>query len=541
MDPLKSKRMAVFYAGLVFLLLAVFTTLALVKRTQELRQRAAAETTLYLEPVDQSIDQGEEFEVAVKMRTGANQITRADVTLNYDEQYLKGLSFTAGTFMPTVEAEGIVQSGIANIILTADELTPATGDDTIATLKFSARNPVEATTISFSADTVIAAVGETENVFTGGESATISVNRTVHPEVKLQFSPEAYTVRPGAEFGVDVEIDTGTNRVTTANLQINYDSSKLGEVRIENGGFLEDIIKGRDEPDFVFADGTGAIKLGTSSSGKTGTGTLARFIFQAKDQDSASQLVVSSQTVITAQGTDENMLAPDGRGTAQVTVGAVADPTPEPTPDPTPEPTPPGTGGTNPPPPQTECEINPAPLAPTGVYVAGTDRVSVTLTWDYADRASRYGIVYGRSPGRYEYGAANVGNVTSYTVRGLAANTTYYFAVFAGNDCGASGFSVETSGRTVISGGFGTYTQPDYEYEEAEPDPLFVPIEPDTPSDESFFPDYFDPTPSPVASLVPSPSPTAARTFGLFSPLGGILLIVAALFLGIFFLRMRSS
>jgi hypothetical protein len=60
---------------------------------------------------------------------------------------------------------------------------------------------------------------------------------------------------------------------------------------------------------------------------------------------------------------------------------------------------------------------------------------SQTLTWSSVANATYYSIVYGTTPGVYQYGVANVGNVTSYTVNALAPRVTYHFSVNAVNDC----------------------------------------------------------------------------------------------------------
>jgi len=53
----------------------------------------------------------------------------------------------------------------------------------------------------------------------------------------------------------------------------------------------------------------------------------------------------------------------------------------------------------------------------------------VTLTWQHADNADNYHLVYGTAPGKYLYGALNIGNITRFTVQKLVPGTTYYFAL----------------------------------------------------------------------------------------------------------------
>lgn len=78
--------------------------------------------------------------------------------------------------------------------------------------------------------------------------------------------------------------------------------------------------------------------------------------------------------------------------------------------------------------------------------VAGLN--SVTLTWSLAsDPTSYYLVTYGNQSGSQQYGSPNVGpaGTTSYTVKSLSGNTTYYFRVRAGNGCTPGDFSNELS------------------------------------------------------------------------------------------------
>lgn len=72
---------------------------------------------------------------------------------------------------------------------------------------------------------------------------------------------------------------------------------------------------------------------------------------------------------------------------------------------------------------------------------------SEKLTWTAAANATYYSIAYGNLPG-YQYGVANTGNVTSYTVNSLTAGSVYHFAVNAVNDC--------MPGDTGVQSGTGT-------------------------------------------------------------------------------------
>lgn len=111
---------------------------------------------------------------------------------------------------------------------------------------------------------------------------------------------------------------------------------------------------------------------------------------------------------------------------------------------------------------------------------------SVTLNWIKAsDPVSYYAIEYGTTSGSYQYGASNIGNVTTYTVNSLSPKTTYFFRVRAGNGCTPGAWSNEVSSTT--SGGV-----------------VVLPVSTPTPT--------FIPTKTPVEVQTESPTPVPTST-----------------------------
>lgn len=88
-----------------------------------------------------------------------------------------------------------------------------------------------------------------------------------------------------------------------------------------------------------------------------------------------------------------------------------------------------------------------APDRPTNLVAkTGSKSEEVELNWKAAEgTVTHYGITYGKNwidgQGPNEYGALNIGKVTSYTVKGLVPGQLYYFVVYAINDCANSGYS----------------------------------------------------------------------------------------------------
>lgn len=100
-----------------------------------------------------------------------------------------------------------------------------------------------------------------------------------------------------------------------------------------------------------------------------------------------------------------------------------------------------GPGGSGPPPDTTP------PTVPSGLSVGSATSSSLRLTWSASSDAngiSRYEVQRGSEP------AQNVGNVTTWTVDGLAASTTYSFKVRACDPTGnCSAYGAAASGTTT--------------------------------------------------------------------------------------------
>jgi hypothetical protein len=99
-----------------------------------------------------------------------------------------------------------------------------------------------------------------------------------------------------------------------------------------------------------------------------------------------------------------------------------------------------------------------APLAPTGLSAAVLSDTEISLSWTApSEPVTHYAVSYGTVSGTPTYGNSNIGNTTSYIVSQLGSGTTYYFVVYAVNDCASSGASSEVSATTT--GLLGAFTE----------------------------------------------------------------------------------
>lgn len=70
----------------------------------------------------------------------------------------------------------------------------------------------------------------------------------------------------------------------------------------------------------------------------------------------------------------------------------------------------------------------------------------VILTWDKAfSNIDNYSVVYGTGPGNFQYGARNIGNTTSFTVKSLNPGEKYYFALVPQKDGNAQYISAQVT------------------------------------------------------------------------------------------------
>lgn len=82
--------------------------------------------------------------------------------------------------------------------------------------------------------------------------------------------------------------------------------------------------------------------------------------------------------------------------------------------------------------------------APVLLSARVSGKNEITLVWGKAgDPVTYYLLEYGTEHDHYQYGVANLGDVTSFIVKDLTPGQTYYFRVRGGNNCAPGEFSNE--------------------------------------------------------------------------------------------------
>lgn len=95
------------------------------------------------------------------------------------------------------------------------------------------------------------------------------------------------------------------------------------------------------------------------------------------------------------------------------------------------------------------CSDSKPTSAPRIISAGSAQPNQVTLVWSGVNPASYYLVAYGTKSEKMEYGNPNVGNTTTYTVKGLSGGQTYFFKVRSGNGCAIGEFSSEVKVMAV--------------------------------------------------------------------------------------------
>jgi fibronectin type III domain protein len=73
--------------------------------------------------------------------------------------------------------------------------------------------------------------------------------------------------------------------------------------------------------------------------------------------------------------------------------------------------------------------------APANFHIVSTGINTITLAWNPVNPVSHYALIFTRNSDGAQYGASNIGNVTSYTINNLSGGDSYTFEIFGVNSC----------------------------------------------------------------------------------------------------------
>lgn len=186
------------YLGVGFLavlLVVTATVVSLPQKRQEIRSRAAAATTLSIQPSSYSVATNQLFSLDVVITPSSNAVTALELKLNYTQGLVQLARIEPNTtaFPEVLQQAAIDNSrGIASLALGAGTLTPVRSEAVVATLVFSTTAIPGVGTISMTSDTKVAALGEAGNVLVSTRGTEV---RSALPTPTFTPTPTATPTR----------------------------------------------------------------------------------------------------------------------------------------------------------------------------------------------------------------------------------------------------------------------------------------------------------------------------------------------------------
>ncbi len=251
---------------------------------------------VFVSPPTQDAAPGANINVDVKINSGTTNVQYAYVELNYDTTNLTANSVTSGTLLGAdalTEPGSGITSGKVKYGLARTSTAAAPVNGTFITVQFtvksiaSGRPKLDLDNVNLMSSLTANIANPTVNDGEVNVSGT-PVTPTPPPGTggaTVFVSPPTQVVAPGANFNVDVKIDSGSANVQFAHVELNFDATKLTANSVTASNLL-----GADaltEPGSGISAGT--IKYGlarTSTAAAPVNGTFITVQFTAKSSAS---------------------------------------------------------------------------------------------------------------------------------------------------------------------------------------------------------------------------------------------------------------
>lgn len=153
----------------------------------------------------------------------------------------------------------------------------------------------------------------------------------------LLFDPASQTITVGQNVSLKVNVDAGTDNITSVDAYITYDSNVLelpsGVASIADGTFFPSVSKFNTQPGKIYIAGM----VNDPATSKTGTGTIATITFRGKANGTATVKYDCTQGLTTDSNISKNeinatdLIVCASNGSSVITVGtgvSAATPTP---------------------------------------------------------------------------------------------------------------------------------------------------------------------------------------------------------------------
>lgn len=139
----------------------------------------------------------------------------------------------------------------------------------------------------------------------------------------LQFDPTTINTQAEQTFEVKVNVDAGSDEITSVDVYIIYDKNVVEVQSVNDGTFFNTVSKDTSQPGRSYLAGM----VDDPASSKTGSGTLATFVFKAKTNGSTTLTFDCTSGLTTDSNITKNdlnatdIIQCDGNGRSVITVG----------------------------------------------------------------------------------------------------------------------------------------------------------------------------------------------------------------------------
>jgi len=270
---------------------------------------ASGTATLYLSPASQSLAPGDTLDVAIHEDSGSDSVNAVQANLTYPSS-LTFVSITPNTSAWPIQAENTGGGGTVRI--GRGTTTPVTGDQVIATVRFTASKAGTAA-INFDAGSaVVRSVGNTAEALTetGG-------TYTISSSASMSLSPASKTVSQGASFDVGVYEDSGTTAVNAVQANLSYPGNILTFVKVDTSGSAFTTTA-------QATGGNGSVKIALGTCGGCAPATNLKLVavvtFKAANPGTASVAIDNDSGIISAS--DNTALASTNTGAVYIVISS---------------------------------------------------------------------------------------------------------------------------------------------------------------------------------------------------------------------------
>lgn len=178
MQKMMNKRKGLIWLAII--LMGVFSAFAFYNFQN--KAQAAAESTIYFNPADTSVNLNQDFNLEAKINPASNQITAVVVDMTFDHTKFSLTSITPSSSFSSVLQPAAIDNnaGTGSITLGVplhNPPTPVTSDSVVATFVFhSLTSPVSSAPFTFTSQSMAAALNETSDVIVTRTPATVTIS-----------------------------------------------------------------------------------------------------------------------------------------------------------------------------------------------------------------------------------------------------------------------------------------------------------------------------------------------------------------------------